>query len=351
MPSTGQAEAIAACLRQGRLFYEAALRAPLEIRPLELYYGTSAYAKGLVLATNRQQRLNTLQQAHGVKDRSPHDARLGQLIVAIEQRGTFQEFNDCVRTLNRVQPLSLNGTRQQFTYTLVESASLDGVTVSLKEIFSRLPGLEALYRATFDERENIDFVQIVGPEEGFGWTVRVRSAPWGDDFEQCMTRIEETRNRMPFLRRWTFSEASGMGGPSLIFRNAEPLENELDRNVIKWHLDGFAANPPPFVRYFRDIEASLGPVLAAPGLAGGYYMQPLAGHFVSFQSLQFLALHLLSSLVRYRPVTWMHALSRSANNGRAADDAMLALIESFMAKVQLSMPTFVANVISPGMSF
>jgi len=77
-PSTGQADAIAACLRQGRLFYEAAMRAPLEIRPLELYYGTSAYAKALVLAKNRQQRLNTLQQSHGVKGRSAHDARLGQ---------------------------------------------------------------------------------------------------------------------------------------------------------------------------------------------------------------------------------------------------------------------------------
>lgn len=38
------------------IFFEAAKRAPLEIRPLELYYGTSAYAKALVLATDRNRR-------------------------------------------------------------------------------------------------------------------------------------------------------------------------------------------------------------------------------------------------------------------------------------------------------
>lgn len=48
-------------------------------------------------------------------------------------------------------------------------------------------------------------------------------------------------------------------------------------------------------------------------------MQPPGGQYIALQALQFLAVHLLSSLVRYRPATWMHALSRSANNGRAAD--------------------------------
>ncbi|WP_143809078.1 YaaC family protein [Paraburkholderia susongensis] len=108
MPNARQAEAIAACLRQGRLFYEAATRAPLEIRPLELYYGTSAYAKALILSTNRRATLDTLQQSHGITDTSPHNARLGDLTVQIARRGTFHEFNDCVAKLNRIQPLSLD---------------------------------------------------------------------------------------------------------------------------------------------------------------------------------------------------------------------------------------------------
>jgi len=44
-PLTSVAHEISACLQQGRLFYEAAADAPLEIRPLLLYYGFVAFAK------------------------------------------------------------------------------------------------------------------------------------------------------------------------------------------------------------------------------------------------------------------------------------------------------------------
>lgn len=345
-PSAGQANAIVACLRQGRLFFEAAARAPLEIRPLELYYGASAYAKAIVLATDRKRRIEALQQSHGVKDKSAHDSRLDQLKIVIENRGTFQEFNDCVREFNHIQPMSFDGRKDRFFYKSADSTSLVGVSLSLKEIFSRLPGLEALYHATFDERANIDFVQVSGPEEGASWELRVASSPLAGDFNRCVEQITDYRERMPFLRRWTFIEAGGVG-QILAFRNAEPSEDELDPNVVRNNSWGFSASAPPYSRYFKDIKASIGPLMGMPGLSGGgYYMQPVEGKCLAFQSLQFLALHLLSSLVRYRPATWMHSLSRSANEGRAADDAMLALIESFMETVYKSMPVFVAEVLT-----
>ncbi|WP_333985094.1 YaaC family protein [Burkholderia orbicola] len=351
-PNAGQAEAIAACLRQGRLFYEAASRSPLEIRPLELYYGTSAFAKALVLATDRKFGLNTLQQSHGVKDKSAHDARLGQLTAVIDKKGTFQQFNDSIRTLNRIVPISFDGLHRQFAYNCAESADLNGVSLSLKDIFGRLPELQDLYRATFDERQNIDFVQVVGPETGDGWTVVVACGQFDETFDSFVEQIAACRARMPFLQRWTISQATAVSGFRLVFQNAEPADNELDPARFRPNFPGFSTDPPPFARYFHDIEISLGPLIGQPGLVGGgYYMQPHDGHNLPFESLQFLGLHLLSSLVRYRPATWMHALSRSANNGRAADDAMLALIDSFMDRVSISMPMFVAEVISPGIKF
>ncbi len=69
-PNTEQATSIAACLRQGRLFYDAAKSAPLDIRPLELHYGSAAYAKALVLSINRS-RFNALTQSHGYRARAP----------------------------------------------------------------------------------------------------------------------------------------------------------------------------------------------------------------------------------------------------------------------------------------
>ncbi|WP_162175009.1 YaaC family protein [Paraburkholderia mimosarum] len=346
-PKAGQTEEIAACLRQGRLFYEAARRAPLEIRPLELYYGTVSYAKALVLATSRNLRLSALPRSHGVSDRSPQNARLNDLTASIEERGTFQAFNDCVRNLNSFRALALSRHERTFTFPCAESTDISGMTLSLKDIFGRLPGLESLYRATFDEREKIDFVQIA--DEGYRWTVCVSIPSWEIGFDNLVEMIRVVRNRMPFLEGWLFSEASKT---SLIFVNARRTDDELlRRNMIHEFEWGFQAVAPLAGTYFTEIETSLGHLMALPShQVGAIFMQPIDGHFIAFQSLQFLALHLLSSLVRYLPATWMHSLSRSANNARAADDAMLALIEAFMEGVQTSIPKFVAEVIAPSFS-
>ena len=44
-PSTSVAREIAVCLQQGRLFYEAAAASPLEIKPLQMFYGMVAFLR------------------------------------------------------------------------------------------------------------------------------------------------------------------------------------------------------------------------------------------------------------------------------------------------------------------
>ena len=52
-----------------------------------------------------------------------------------------------------------------------------------------------------------------------------------------------------------------------------------------------------------------------------------------FPSSHYIAwlLYLLSTLVRYRPLLWMHAISRSVIAEAPADDKMLSLIERFLS--------------------
>src|ERR1700691_502059 len=66
-PSTSIAREIAACLQQGRLFYETAAAAPLEIKPLQMFYGLVAFAKAIVIAYHLRSH-STLVPAHGLKD-------------------------------------------------------------------------------------------------------------------------------------------------------------------------------------------------------------------------------------------------------------------------------------------
>jgi hypothetical protein len=71
-----------------------------------------------------------------------------------------------------------------------------------------------------------------------------------------------------------------------------------------------------------------------PPLAGGLTndhptaIQPLNGPYFSDASLFFCGAFLLSSLVRYRPQVWQHALSHSVQEN---SDRALSLIEAFSA--------------------
>jgi len=101
-PSTSLAREIASCLQQGRLFYEAAASSPLEIRPLQLFYGMVGFAKALVIARN-QHPLSTLTPSHGLKDISQGNSKIADLRLKILGRGTFQDFNDVASDLSRLR--------------------------------------------------------------------------------------------------------------------------------------------------------------------------------------------------------------------------------------------------------
>lgn len=342
-----QAWEITACLRQGRLFYECAQRSPLEIRPLELYYGAAAYAKSLVLATDRSLTLGELEQSHGVKDASGNGARLETLQIAVQKSGAFHQFNDCVARLNCVKLLTDDDRR--FSFPCAVSTDLAGVHLTLKDIFSRLPGLDKLYKATFGERGNSDGVEIFLPSLAHSreWTVRIHEATVCESAEQAVSMIRSMRNRIPFLNRWTFKEARvSWGQTSFTFYNSIP-QNDDSVEAIGNLQDIWFNNRQENSQLYEVSEANF-LTLAGSGIIG-YYVQPVRGKYLAEHSLNFLALHLLSSLVRYRPAIWMHALARTSSNGRAADDAMLAVVESFLENVMDAIPRLVVGVIAPGL--
>jgi len=94
-PSSSRAREISACLQQGRFFYQAAESSPLEIRPLQQFYGMIGFAKASVTAKSLDS-LSTLKPSHGLRDISAVNSRIADLSVQIEREGTFQKFNDVV---------------------------------------------------------------------------------------------------------------------------------------------------------------------------------------------------------------------------------------------------------------
>ena len=68
--------------------------------------------------------------------------------------------------------------------------------------------------------------------------------------------------------------------------------------------------------------------------------------YLSEFSVHYLGLFLLSSLVRYRPQAWAHAVSRSSFPGEPADDKSLSLIERFLDINQNEIPEMVVKVLN-----
>ncbi len=100
-PSASIAREIVVSIQQGRLFFEAAALAPIQIKPLQIYYGVVAFSQAVIVARNGHS-LSTLARAHGLRDISPPDAGVEELSLRVENSGTFQEFNDAIAPLGRI---------------------------------------------------------------------------------------------------------------------------------------------------------------------------------------------------------------------------------------------------------
>lgn len=353
-PTTEQANGIAACLRQGRLFYEAAADSPLEIRPLQLYYGMIAFAKAITLANDRKSSLSALPQTHGVKDISAANSKLQDLRVLIQGRGTFQVFNDCVAQLNQLVYFSPDTTKLKFSLPTASATEIEGFSLSLKDILSRVPSLAGLYNATFAEQPNVDDVEVHSPNNADSkiWSVRIFDRQRCRNLVDLRSLVARSRLRMPFLSQWNFSDARfSWGKTALTFNNSQPLKNELDEGTIKVTEESLISiQVPSRDMYFSDIAAHLDPLSGGNSSNTGitHAIHMINGKFLSEYTMHYMALHLLSSLVRYRPGIWMHALSRGSSAVRPADDTMLALLEKFMMTNQVEIPSLVCKLLTPG---
>ena len=342
-PSSTIARDITACLLQGRLFYEAAQSSPLEIRPLQLFYGMLGFSRALILA-HRLTHLCTLARRHGLKDASSPNCRISDLKVEVRKGGTFQEFNDVVSELNRLCYIE-SWQYRSLKLKTANSERLAGLTLTLKELLSRIPGLESLYRSTFQESPNTGALEFY--DHGEQWRVHIFDQEFFTDRDSLKKMVEKWRILFPFLKSWYFIGGQHSWSQSLImFENIDNtgIDEFGDENLFG-EGDEYDVKLPAGFRRF-SLADRLSP-LAGSFSERTYGIAPIDGLYLSEFSLHYLAMYLLSSLVRYRPQTWAHAVSRTSISDAPADDQALALIESFLSLNSMEIPSFVVKALNP----
>lgn len=207
-PSSSLTRQIVACLQQGRLFYEAAAAAPLEIRPLQQFYGMVGFAKALVVARNLRS-LATLRPVHGLSDISDGNSRITNLRLKIEGGGTFHEFNDVVAEQNRLCYIDEATRWRMILLPSAKSAQLSGLDLSLRDILSRVPGLESLYQMTLAEDSQTDPIQLETSLQGDDtFRIIVSDSQLFTDRESLRAIVRRWRSRYP-AHAFPFSPTGG----------------------------------------------------------------------------------------------------------------------------------------------
>tara|TARA_R110001606_G_C15351795_1_gene647615 strand:+ start:286 stop:1425 length:1140 start_codon:yes stop_codon:yes gene_type:complete len=344
-PSSGVATDVTTCLEQGRLFFNAASLAPLEIRPLLLLYGIIPYSRALVCG-RRLASLSTLSQAHGITDTSTFDARLSQLKIKIGGGGSFQEFSDTVRGLDfidyygsRTEPLRI------FTET-DESSKLKDSTVGFDEIFSRLYNLHELYTATFEQSSQCTDCSIYIEDESAARISVVIKDYAEISFDGLVQLVTFIKSDHKFLDDWVFCNAScNYGSISLDFYNLD-VDKTDELALAKFDQNGSGFTRKKYAAETRKPLVKMPPICGALSTGGIGFAKPLNGVILSQQALTYMAAFVLGSLVRYRPQTWIHALRSKSTPERPEDDRAIALIEQFLNDTLETFPNMIMTALT-----
>jgi hypothetical protein len=312
---------------------------------MQQFYGMLAFAKAIVLAF-KGARLSTLPRSHGVTDASGDACKIENLQVTIGAKGVFQEANDHTRALNRINYFGPNARPLVHYVDSAASASLTGMTLSLRDLLSRIPGLQPLYRSTFGAEPNAASLMISLREADC--EIRIDDPQLFKSAAEAKEIADRWRSRFPFLKSWAIESAQHAWGNSLIhFLNVDPPSNEFGDGAVETVGDRlYAHNIHDGSRNRFDFAATFPPF---GGGFGGHLtaVAPFNGLYISEFSLHYLTLFLLSTLVRYSPERWMAALTRSITPESKPDDRCLALIEQFLSVNAEFVEGYVTRVLNP----
>jgi hypothetical protein len=346
-PSASIAQEIAVCIQQGRLFFEAATVSPIQIKPLQIYYGVVAFARAITIARSRHS-LSTLKAAHGLADTTNSNASIEKLRVCVQTAGAFQDFTDAIAPLGRIRYIDEYAMPQWYDKPFDSAGRLMGQHIELKDILARIPGLENDFAQTFSIPAKSVSISLSFTMGGV-CTLRIDDPVLFNNINSLIDIIRNLRDEYPFLNRWKFTEAARAWGNSVItFKNiAMDRPDDLSTNILVETYNGISSAAAVFGTAQRLIPAE---EILQP-LSGGYIgsvptyaMQPINDVMLPEYSLHFMGSFLLSSLVRYRPQIWQRAVSRSSTAQSPADDRSLSLIERFLDEVLNGFPTLVARI-------
>lgn len=338
---------ISSCLLHGRLLWESGIHAPLETRPLLLYYGAAAFAKALIAAEHP----GTRTTGHGLTfTNDPLD--LASSAITRRRSGLFLSFNDCVAPLNKVY-YDRDLVLATLSIPTDASVKLSDDPMRLDDLLKRSPSVAKHFKLCTGQDSltlQLDFNQAYrSRSDTYSWRAYLDDQPFRTvgDLEFANIRVTTLA---PFLTDWRLCEAHGAPdqGLTLEYENLEPVSGTRLPVEPSWFdsSQGHSVYRLPtrervaFKRF--SARSKLGIVSASATSCDA--IAPLNGANLCRQSWTLATLFSLSCLVRYAPDLWTAIVHRRPLPGHpTADDALLPVIELFMEDEAETIPRFVVD--------
>jgi len=348
-PNTNLAYEIAVCLQHGRAFFESARNSSLDIQPLIVFYGMMNFAKAVIMAASFE-RLAALPRSHGLREPSNDGARIENLALIIDEKGTLQRFNDAVR-LHEALLVHDGPNLQKVSLPTSESTGLEGKRVPLKEILARIPDLEAMYQRTFGES-----AMVVGCShfEVNDYADNIKFGIHFDeqfkDRESMKSIVRKLRSMYPVLERWRLVRASYAGGFTALDMTNDPRPKLGEMEPDDMEEDPYGYRIREFVgeradRRHVNLTELMQPVSGNLRNGATNLIANYEGSYLSEAVLYYLGMFVLSSLVRYKPSSWTSSISRRTIGQQLSDDKPIALVELFLEGALTNFPAMIVNCI------
>ncbi len=334
-----KAREIAAHFSQGREYFRNATSAGELVRPLILYYGAVALARGTVLfldASKAKVVADHGLNGYGWEDLNAKPSAVPDLPVKIKGEGTFPELARVSGNSERCTVRN-EGMPGEVTVRSPGPELAPGTGITIKEALGQIPDVADLYERTFGEhsRRLRCEVQVTGLVEPSLADAFFRNAvPLDQEVRRhAFLGIVPTRAGLPD-KDWVAKILGGRvsardSGENLLHFAREPVHRVVESHSFDLYYDAGTLENPRL-----DIPVAT----AAPGEE--YLVLPTDGSVV-LSTL--LALHAVAyaagMLVRYHPGYW------AAIVGRTKGDSIAPVLSAAVSTVEERYPSLILEVL------
>ena len=311
--NASKAREIVSAVAQGREYFEAAAEGGLLVRPLLQYYGVLSLCRGLILLLSPNFREASLSPAHGLSSIGwgsvlAADTHLPSQLTIRINNGTFLAMIESTHNSD-VSIVFTGPYPNKILFTRNRNVpGLEGVTVTLQQVLSRIPELRDIYERSFG--------QCAANYRAFVFTL---SSTTQTDID-----LFSGRHGLPPEQqlRQELDIPANVDIASTPHHNFVPPELHLRYRLLHPAGTNFIELLPQIDNLADGSVSIIAPF--APGLS-----------FSRIGRL-FLLSYVLGTLARYHPTSWLGIMQ-----SRQKGDLLLPIIRESLGAIQQNFPSLV----------